>query len=149
MAIYWLCLIPFLLWVTALFLANDRLNSVKIAVSFDLVTVACFVAGLVLYKYQVFPVKRGFFIVVFAVPLIHVVDFELLRLIYRSIRHENPCYNVRSGRNIGDPPVNGFFTKCPPEKVLSWADILFGVSQMLIFLVVVMTLFIASLAMDW
>lgn len=149
MSIYWLCLIPGLIWLSALIFANDRLNSQKTAILFDLAAVLCFAAGVALYRYQILPEKRGFFVVVFAVPLIFIGCFEIFRLIYRSFRHENPCINVRSGRWLGDRPVDGFFTKYPPEKVISWADVLFGVSQMMVPLVMVMILFICSLAMDW
>lgn len=149
MTIYWLCLIPFLLWVLSLLFASDRLNSKKFAYLFLLAALLCFAAGLVLYRYQIFDTKRGFFVVVFAVPLIHVVCFEVLRLIYRGLRHENPCINVRTGRGPGDRPVDGFFTKYPPNKIISWGDVLFGVTQMMIFLVITLTLFICSLAMNW
>jgi len=149
MSIYWLCIIPFLLWITAIIFAADRLNSVKTAIVFDLAAVLCLVAGIVLYRYKVFEQKHGFFVVVFAVPLIFIGCFELFRLIYKKIRHENPCINVRSGRWIGDRPIDGFFTQYPLDKVISWSDVLFGISQMIIPLFIVMTLFICSLAMDW
>jgi hypothetical protein len=149
MSIYWLCLIPALLWFAGILFANDRLNSTKAAVLFDLAAVLCLVAGIILYHYQIFPEKRGFFVAVFAVPMIWLICFELFRLIYLKLRHEGPCINVRSGRWIGDRPVDGFFTKYPAEKVISWADVLFGISQMMIPLVITMVLFICSLAMDW
>ena len=109
----------------------------------------CFGAGFALNSRGFFPEKGGFIVVVFAVPLIFTATFEIFRMIYRAIRHENPCINVRSGRWIGDRPVDGFFTKYPPEKVISLADVFFGISQMLIPSVIVMILFICSLAMDW
>src|SRR5437588_9679323 len=110
MSIYWLCLIPGLLWFSSLIFAADRLNSRKTAILFDLTAVLCFAVGLGLYRYQVFDTNRGFFVVVFAVPLIYLGCFEIFRLIYKKLRHENPCINVRSGRWLGDPPVAGFFT---------------------------------------
>jgi hypothetical protein len=149
MSIYWLCIIPFLLWFSSLLLGADRLNSRWLSYFFLLAAIFCFLAGLVLFRYQFFDTKRGFFVVIFAVPLIFLMCFEILRLIYRGLRHENPCLNVRSGRWIGDRPVDGFFTKYPPDKVISWADVLFGISQMMVPLIITMTLFICSLAMDW
>lgn len=149
MSVYWLCIIPFLLWFLALLFAADRLNSQRTTYIFLLSAVLCFIAGLFLFHYQVFEAKRGFFVAVFAVPLIYLGVFELLRAIYKKRWHENPCINVRSGRWLGDRPVEGFFTKYPPDKVISWSDVLFGVSQIMIFIVVVLTLFICSLAMDW
>lgn len=88
-------------------------------------------------------------VVLFAVPLIFTGIFELFRLLYLAVRHENPCINVRSGRWIGDRPVDGFYTTYPPEKVISWADVLFGISQMMVPLVVTMVLLICALALDW
>ena len=135
--------------MSSLILAADRLNSSKTAFLFYLAAVLCFVAGLVLYQYRVFDEKRGFFVVVFAVPLIYLSSFEIFRLLYKKLRHEGPCINVRSGRWIGDRPVDGFYTTYPPNKVISWADVLFGISQMMVPLAIVMVLFICSLAMNW
>jgi hypothetical protein len=149
MNIYWICAVPFLLWISSLILAADRINSTTTALLFDLAAVICFAGGLVLFHYRVFDEKRGFFVVLFAVPLIYLTCFEFLRLIYRSGRHEVPCINVRSGRWIGDRPVDGFYTTYPPGKVISWLDVLFGISQMMIPLAIVMVLFICSLALDW
>jgi len=145
MYIYWLCLLPFILWFLGIFFAADRLNSTKARVLFDLAAVLCFLLGVVLYWYRVFPSKPEFFVGAFAVPLIFLGSFELLRLIYEKVRHETPCINVRSGRWIGDRPVDGFFTQYPPGKVISWADVLFGISQMLIPMVITMTVFIITL----
>src|SRR4051794_40289121 len=114
MSIYWLCLLPFLLWFLAILFAADRLNSSWTRYIFDLAAVLCFVIGLVLNHYQVFDEKRMFFVAVFAVPLIYLGVFELLRLVYERVRREVPCINVRSGRWIGDRPNNGFFTQYPP-----------------------------------
>jgi len=149
MNIYWICVLPFLLWMASLIFAADRINSLKTALLFDLAAIVCFAAGLVLYRYQTFEEKRGFFVVVFAVPLIYLTCFELFRVTYKKLRHEVPCINVRSGRWLGDRPVDGFYTTYPPDKVISWADILFGLSQMMVPLVIVMVLMICSLALDW
>jgi len=149
MSIYYLTIIPGVLWFSAILLQADRLNSRITANLFLLVSLLCFGAGFALDSRGFFPEKGGFIVVVFAVPLIFVGIFEILRLIYRAIRHENPCINVRSGRWLGDRPVDGFFTTYPPDKVISWADVLFGISQMLIPMIIVMILFICSLAMDW
>ena len=149
MSIYWLCIIPFLLWFAAILLQTDRLNSRRLTLFFLTTDIICFAAGVALYRYQAFPEKRGFFVVAFGIPLLWLTIFEVMRLIYKAIRHENPCINVRSGRWIGDRPVDGFFTTYPPDKVISWADVLFGISQMMIPLVIVMVLFICALAMDW
>ncbi len=149
MSIYWICLFPAVIWFAGVLFQADRLNSKKAAVAFDLAALLCFAAGIVLYRYHVFAEKRGFFIVVFAVPLIFLATFELFRFIYIALRHEGPCINVRSGRWIGDRPVDGFFTKYPENKVISWADVLFGISQWIVPLVIVMALFISSLAMNW
>ncbi len=149
MSIYWLCIIPGLLWFSALLLQSDRLNSRITANLFLLGSVLCVAVGLLLVRFNAFPHNGGFFVVVFAVPLIFTGIFEVLRLIYRAIRHENPCINVRSGRWIGDPPVDGFYTTYPPEKVITWADVLFGISQMMVPTVVAMVLIICALAMKW
>ena len=98
MSIYWLCIIPGLLWFSALLLQSDRLNSRITANLFLLGSVLCLAVGLLLVRFNAFPHNVGFFVVVFAVPLIFTGIFEVLRLIYRAIRHENPCINVRSGR---------------------------------------------------
>jgi hypothetical protein len=149
MSIYYVTIIPGLLWFAALMFQADRLCSRLTANLFLLASVLCFVAGLVLDSRGLFPEKGGYFVVIFAVPLIFTATFELFRMIYHAIRHENPCINVRSGRWIGDRPVDGFFTTYPPDKVISWADVLFGISQMMIPVVITMILFICSLAMNW
>jgi hypothetical protein len=149
MSIYYLTIIPGVLWFSALLLQADRLCSRITANLFLLASLLCFGAGFALDSRGFFPEKGGFIVVVFAVPLIFTGIFEIFRLIYRAIRHENPCINVRSGRWLGDRPIDGFFTKYPAEKVISGWDVLFGISQMFIPLVIVMTLFICSLAMDW
>ena len=149
MSIYWLCIIPGLLWFLALLLQADRLCSRITANLFLLASVLCLIAGFVLDHDNYFPEKGGTIVVLFAVPLIFTGIFELFRLLYHAVRHENPCINVRSGRWIGDRPVDGFYTTYPPEKVISWADVLFGISQMMAPLVVTMVLLICALAMDW
>jgi len=149
MTIYWICIIPFLLWMSSLIFAADRINSAKIALLFFLAALLCFAGGVVLYRYKAFDEKRGFFVVVFAVPLIYLSCFEFFRLIYKTMRHENPYINVRSGRWLGDRPVDGFYTTYPPDKVISWADVLFGISQMMVPVVIVMVLFICSLSLNW
>jgi hypothetical protein len=149
MSIYWLSVIPGLLWFSALLFQADRLNSRITANLFLLASLLCSVAGFALNGYHVFPEKGGFFVVLFSVPIIFTGIFEIFRLIYIKIRHEGPCINVRSGRWIGDQPVDGFYTTYPPNKLISGADILFGISQMMIPLVIVLVLFICSLALDW
>ena len=149
MSVYYLAIIPFLLWVVSIFLQNDRLCSRTIANIFLLVAALCFVGGVVLHHYEVFPQKSGFFVVAFGTPLLLGVIWEICRLIYVAIRHENPCFNYRSGRWLGDPPRNGFYTTYPPEKVISWADVLFGLSVTVISYAAVMVLFIWSLAANW
>src|SRR5258706_11652468 len=108
MSIYWLCIIPFLLWFAMTLFQIDRLNSPRFEFFVVLAAFLCFAAGLVLFRYQVFEAKRGFFVVVFAVPLIFVTCFEFLRLVYKKLRHENPCINVSSWTWVGDPPVDRF-----------------------------------------
>jgi len=149
MSIYYITILPGILWFAALLLQADRLCSRITANLFLLGSLLFFIAGVALNHRGLFPEKGGFTVVVFAVPLIFTGIFELFRLIYHAVRHENPCINVRSGRWIGDPPVDGFFTHYPAEKVISWADVLFGISQMMVPTVVVMVLFICSLALDW
>ncbi len=149
MSPYFLAIIPFVLWFASILFQNDRLCSRATRVVFLFACLACLALGIVLHHYSVFPEKPGFFIVAFGTPLLFVGLSEICRLIYISIRHETPCINVRSGRWIGDPPVNGFYTTYPPGKVISWADVLFGISQWLIPLVITMVLFIWSLAADW
>jgi hypothetical protein len=145
-SIYLLFFIPFALWMLSLMLQHDRLNSRMVANLLVLAALFCFGAGFALGHRGFFPEKGGFMVVVFAVPLIFIGTFEILRLIYRSFRHENPCINVRSGRWLGDRPVDGFLTTYPPEKVISGWDVLFGISQMFVPLVITMVLFIWSLA---
>jgi hypothetical protein len=128
---------------------SDILNSRKFFCLIYLVDLVCLVAGVLLYRYRVFAEKPGFFVVVFAVPLIFLTCFEVLRLIYVAMRHENPCISVRSGRRTGEPPPAGFFTDYPPGKVISWADRLFGVSQMMVPLIITFVLIVCSLAMNW
>ena len=149
MSIYYLTIIPGALWFSALLLQADRLCSRITANLFLLASLLCFGAGFALNARGFFPEKGGFIVVVFAVPLIFTGIFEIFRVIYRSIRHENPCINVRTWRWIGDRPRDGFFTTYPPEKVISWADVLFGISQMFVPLLITMVLFIWSLAADW
>lgn len=127
-------------------LQHDRLNSRLIA---DIVLVAailCCVAGVMLDRYEVF---GGMMAVLFAGPLIFVAVFEISRLVYIWIRHETPCINYRSGRWLGDPPVNGFFTEYPPGKVISWGDALFGITQAMVPMVIFMTLLITAGVMRW
>lgn len=149
MSIYWLCLIPFLIWFGAAMLQTDRLCSRITANLFLLASLLCFGAGFALNARGFFPEKGGFIVVVFAVPLIFTGIFEIFRMIFHAIRHENPCINVRSGRWLGDRPRDGFYTTYPPGKVISWGDVLFGISQWGVPLVIVMILFICSLAMNW
>jgi len=149
MSIYWLCLIPFLLWFAAILFQVDRLNSRGLTLAFLTANVLCLAAGIALYRYQVFAEKRGFFVVAFGLPLIWIAIFEIFRMIYRAIRHENPSINVRSGKWIGDRPTDGFFTTYPPEKVISWADVIFGISQAFVPAVITMVLIIWSLAANW
>lgn len=149
MSIYYLTIIPGLLWFSALLLQADRLCSRLTANLFLLASLLCFGAGFALDARGYFPEKGGAVVVLFGVPLIFTGTFELFRLLYRAVRHENPCINVRTGRWIGDRPVDGFYTTYPPEKVISWADVLFGISQMMVPLVVTMVLLICALAMDW
>ena len=149
MSIYWLSVIPFILWMSGITLGSDILNSRKSFYLLYFVDLVCLVAGVLLYRYRVFAEKPGFFVVVFAVPLIFLTCFEILRLIYVAVRHENPCISVRSGRRNGDPPTAGFFTEYPPDKVISWADRLFGVSQMMVPLMISFVLIVCSLAMNW
>ena len=149
MSIYYLTVIPGLLWFSALLLQADRLCSRLTANLFLLASLLCFGAGFALDSRGFFPEKGGAIVVLFAVPLIFTGIFELFRLLYLAVRHENPCINVRSGRWIGDRPVDGFYTTYPPEKVISWSDVLFGISQMMVPLVITMVLLICALAMDW
>src|SRR2546423_2444195 len=120
MSMYYLTIIPGILWFSALLFQADRLCSRITANLFLLASLLCFGAGFALNARGFFPEKGGFIVVVFAVPLIFTGLFEIFRLIYRAIRHENPRINVRSGRWIGDRPRDGFFTTYPPEKVISW-----------------------------
>jgi len=149
MSVYYVAIIPGVLWFGALILQADRLCSRITANLFLLASVICLLAGILLDHYGYFPEKGGALVVLFAVPLIFTGTFEIFRFIYRAIRHENPCINVRSGRWLGDRPVDGFYTTYPPDKVISWADVLFGISQMMVPLVIVMVLLICSLAMNW
>jgi len=144
-----LLIIPFFLWMLTLLLQNDRLCSATTRYVVLLVSAACLALGIVLRQYGVFSQKAGFFVVAFGMPLLFVGFSEICRLVYVAIRHETPCINVRSGRWIGDPPVNGFFTTYPPGKIISGADILFGLTQWVVPLVVAMVLIIWSLAADW
>lgn len=149
MSVYWLGLIPFILWFASIMLQNDRMCSRIAENLFFLASVLCFAVGIVLHQYQVFPEKPGFFVVGFGTPLLFVGISELCRIIYVTVRGETPCINVRSGRWIGDRPLDGFFTTFPAGKVISWADVLFGLSQWVIPIVIMFVLFICSLAMDW
>ena len=149
MSIYWLCLIPFVIWCGSILLQADRLCSRTTANLFLLASLLCFGAGFALNARGFFPEKGGFFVVAFSVPLIFTGIFEIFRLIFHAIRHENPCINVRSGRWLGDRPRDGFYTTYPPEKVISWGDVLFGISQMMFPTMITMFLMIASLAGDW
>ena len=149
MSIYYATTIPGVLWFAALLLQADRLCSRITASLFLLLSVLCLITGIVLHHNNFFPEKGGAIVVLFAVPLIFTGIFELFRLLYHALRHENPCINVRSGRWIGDRPVDGFYTTYPPEKVISWADVLFGISQMMVPTVITMVLIICALAMDW
>jgi len=149
MSVYWLGLIPFLLWFASILLQNDRMCSRVTENLFLLASVLCFVLGIVLHHYEVFPEKPGFFVVAFGTPLLFVGISEICRLVYIRVRNETPCINVRSGRWIGDRPVDGFFTTFPPNKVISWADVLFGLTQWVVPLVITMVLIIWSLAANW
>ena len=149
MSVYYLTIIPGALWFAALLLQADRLCSRITANLFLLASLLCFGAGFALDSRGFFPEKGGAIVVLFAVPLIFTGIFEIFRLIFYSIRHENPCINVRSGRWIGDHPRDGLYTTYPPEKVISWADVLFGISQMMVPTVVTIVLLICALAMDW
>lgn len=149
MSIYYATTIPGVLWFAALLLQADRLCSRITANLFLLLSVLCLIAGIVLHHNNFFPEKGGAIVVLFAVPLIFTGIFEIFRLIHRAMRHENPCINVRSGRLIGDRPADGFFTTYPPEKVILWPDVLFGISQMTVPTVVTMVLLICALATNW
>ena len=149
MSAYYLTIIPGVLWFAALILQTDRLCSRITANLFLLASLLCFGAGFALDSRGFFPEKGGAIVVLFAVPLIFTGIFEILRIAYHAVWHENPCINVRSGRWIGDPPVDGFYTNYPPEKVISWADVLFGISQMMLPTIVVLVLLICALALDW
>jgi hypothetical protein len=146
MSVYWLGLIPFLLWFASILFQNDRMCSRVTENLFLLASVLCFALGSVLHHYEAFPEKPGFFVVAFGTPLLFVGISEICRLIYVRIRGEVPCINVRSGRWIGDPPMNGHWTKFPPGKKISWADIVFGLTQWVVPIVITMVLFIWSLA---
>src|SRR5258708_37658340 len=128
MSIYYLTIIPGVLWFSAIVLQVDRLNSRITANLFLLASLLCFGAGFAPERRGFCPETGGFIVVVFAVPLIFVGIFEILRLIYIKLRHEGPSINVRTMRWIGDRPVDGFFPKYPPEKMISWADVLFGLA---------------------
>ena len=149
MSVYYLAIIPGVLWFTAIILQTDRLCSRITANLFLLASLLCFGAGFALNARGFFPQVGGFMVVMFSVPLVFTGIFEIFRLVFYAVRHENPCINVRSGRWIGDRPRDGFFTTYPPEKVISWADVLFGISQMFVPLVVTMVLMICALAMGW
>ncbi|MBV9241689.1 MAG: hypothetical protein JO314_06765 [Acidobacteria bacterium] len=147
--IYFLGLIPAYLAFVALMLQNDRICSRATTVVFEALSLLCLGLGILLHQYHVFPEKPGFFVVAFGIPLLFVGFSDICRVMYIAWRHETPCINVRSGRWIGDPPVNGFYTTYPPGKLISWADVLFGISQWIVPLVITMVLFIWSLAADW
>jgi hypothetical protein len=141
--------IPLFLWMLGLFLQNDRLCSAGTRYLYLLVTVLCLAAGILLNHYNVFPEKGGGMTVLFGVPLVFAAVFEICRLVYVAIRHETPCINYRTGRWLGDAPRNGFYTTYPPGKVISWADALFGLSQMLLSMMITLVLFICAMALDW
>ncbi len=149
MSVYYLAIIPFTLWFASILFQNDRMCSRVTKNVFIALSVLCVALGFVLHSYGVFPEKPGFFVVAFGMPLLFVGISEIFRLIFRAVRHENPCINVRSGRWIGDRPRDGFFTTYPPEKVISWADVLFGISQWIVPIVVTLVLLICALALDW
>ena len=149
MSVYWLAIIPFVLWFSSILLQNDRLCSRATRVGFLAASLLCLALGIVLHQYRVFPEKPGFFLAAFGTPLLFVGISEIFRLVYIRGRGETPCINVRSGRWIGDPPVNGFYTTYPPDKTISWADVLFGLAQWVVPLVVTIVLFIWSLAANW
>jgi hypothetical protein len=148
-SVYYLAIIPFLLWFASILFQNDRMCSLITENLFLLASVLCFALGIILHHYVVFPEKPGFFVVAFGTPMLFVGTSEICRLIYVAVRHETPCINVRSGRWIGDPPVNGHWTKFPSDKTISWADVLFGLTQWIVPIVIMMVLFIWSLAADW
>lgn len=149
MSAYYLTIIPGTLWFGATMLQADRLCSRITANLFLLASLLCFGAGFALNSRGFFPEKGGLIVVVFSVPLIFTGITEIFRLIYVAVRHETPCINYRSGRWLGDRPRDGFFTKYPESKVISWPDVLFGISQWIIPIILVIILFICSLAMNW
>src|SRR5260221_11070870 len=108
MSIYYLTIIPGVLWFSAILLQTDRLCSRITANLFLLASLLCFGAGFALDSRGFFPEKGGFIVVVFAVPLIFTGIFEIFRLIYRAIRPRNPCINVRPGRRTGGRPLAAF-----------------------------------------
>ncbi len=144
-----LLLIPFCLWMLGLLFQNDRMCSVITQYLFILAGSLCLALGFVLRGYQVFPEKSGFFVVAFGIPLLFVGTSEIWRVVFVRIRHEPPYYNYRSHRWLGDRPRDGFFTTFPPGKVLSWADVVFGLTQIIVQGVLTMVLIIWSLAADW
>jgi hypothetical protein len=141
--------IPLFLWMFGLILQNDRLCSTATRYLYLLATVLCLTAGLLLNHYNFFPEKGGGMVVLFGVPLVFAAVFEICRLIYVAIRGETPCFNYRSGRWLGDPPRNGFFTTYPDSKVISWADALFGITVGMVSMAATLTLIIWSLAANW
>jgi hypothetical protein len=141
--------IPFCLWVLVLMFQNDRMCSLVTQYLFILASALCLVLGFVLRQDQMFPEKAGFFVVAFGMPLLWIGISEIWRIVFVRIRHEPPCYNYRSHRWLGDPPRDGFFTTFPPGKVLSWADVIFGLTQTIFQFVLTMVLIIWSLAANW
>ncbi len=150
MWIYYICALPLLLALVWFVLSGDLLNIRKLFYISYLTAALSFLAGLALFYLKPFGADAypGLILLIFSIALIYLSCFEILRLIYRRFRKEDPCITNWSSLP-GRHPSGALFSEYPAGKKVSIPDYLFSVTQCVIPLVIVFVLILVTLIDRW